>query len=174
MSRKFCPRCGGWKVIEDRRPNGFTECRGCELRLPTFAWKQLLKKIARAKKGEVITLDAGPLSEAEAAIKAQRNEELWSRLERVLPEGSSGFFGKGDEIDLTAEETVREVKLIISNFIGGLEARGEIPHGLIVSRIVPNPDRLGHLSVQLGLAEDCKREDREALLGYLTGRLSFI
>jgi hypothetical protein len=133
-----------------------------------------LKRLGSAGMGKVFALDPGPLSQEEAAIKAQRTEELWSRLKRVLPGGSSGFFGKSDEIDLTAEETVREVKLIISNFIGELEARGEIPPGLIVSGIVPNPDRPGHLSVHFGLAGDCKREDREVLLGYLTGRLSFI
>jgi hypothetical protein len=156
-----CPRCGSEYVSRQRKKRGFTECSSCELTLENDVWDRLKHKIKRLGSKGFIKLKTPELSQEEAIVVARRREEMWSRLNRF-----------GDK--LADPKTIKQVKNTILQYIAELEARKEIPVGLTVVSIGENKQRLGSLIVQFGLTDDCPKENREPLLGFLTGRLSLL
>jgi len=161
-----CPKCGSSRVTREHSRNGFTNCLKCGLRLPHKSWKNFSLKLGTLQKQKTIELEQTPLSEQEAYVVAKRRDELWNRLDR---------FGN----NLTGDDTIKNVRNTILNYISELEARKEIPKGLTVERVEPNLKRYssgpwkgqlmfpGHLVVKFGLTSDCKH--KEELLPFLGG-----
>jgi hypothetical protein len=168
-----CPRCGRNQCKRNKRTKQ-TTCKNCGLDLPGEVWDRLKERNDTAKRTGVLKIPHAKLTDEEYAIVVKRREELWGRLARVLPgEEPEGYY-RAEEVDLTPQETMSEVRRIILQYIAELEVRGEIPHGLTVVKVSPNPEVQGHLSVQFGLTDDHDHKDRDALIGFIGGRLSLL
>lgn len=101
-----------------------------------------------------------PTDEAEGLQTFLRREELGKRLKR--------FEGLPNN-----ERTWSAMKRTIAAYITELELKGEIPHGL-VPVVEGDNDRRDHILVRFQIKEGTPKSDLPELLGYLSGRRSFI
>jgi ribosomal protein S27AE len=163
-SNDRCVRCGSTQVIREHKDNGIVRCLRCNLSLIQRVWNKYGENKENFDLGDLIDL-CSVRSAQDEIVNRSRTKEFSGMLKESFNFKDNGTLDIG-------EDRLVDVGILVSNYIGSLETRKEIPPGLYVEEICRTES--GQLQVKFGILRNTTFEDRNYLVGFLTGRLTFL